>query len=306
MRDICARSLIAPIGFWAVFQLGYLDATEILITTHSGNDVLCYDLQKGLLTHLVARKEGKLKQARGMTYGPSGDLFVCSAGSSNWAVLRYSPGGRFLGVFAMGGGLAHPYQCLFGPDGHLYVAGQDNNGVLQYDGKTGEYRGAFVEPGSGGLDGIRGIVFHPSGDLLVAGRDNNAVLRYEAVTGKPKGYFVQPRSGNLEHPVQLYYGADGHLYVGSSRNDRILRFDGKTGQFLDIFVKHKAGGLRRPAGFIWGPEGNFYVASRRSSQVLRYDGKTGEFLGVVISRRDDKRLHEPEFLLHRKGIQTQK
>ena len=132
------------------------------------------------------------------------------------------------------------------------------------------------------------------------------MLRYEAVTGKPKGYFVQPRSGNLEHPVQLHYGSDGHLYVGSSRNDRILRFDGKTGQFLDIFVKHKAGGLRRPAGFIWGPEGNFYVARRRSSQVLRYDGKTGKFLGVVISRRDDKRLHEPEFLLHRKGIQIQK
>lgn len=306
MRVFRVRNFIAQIVFCAAFLFGQLDAAELLITTHAGNDVLCYDVPKGLLTHLVASKEGRLKQARGIIYGPRGDLFVCSAGASNWAVLRYSPAGHFVGVFAAGDGLAHPYQCLFGPDGHLYVAGQDNNAVLRYDGSTGKYLGAFVEPGSGGLDGVRGIVFHPAGDLLVAGRDNDAVLRYEAGSGKPKGYFVTPKSGKLARPVQLHYGPDGQLYVGSSRNDRILRFDGKTGKFLDTFVKHKAGGLHRPAGFVWAADGSFYVASRRTSQILRYHAKTGDFLGVLISRSDDKRLHEPEFLLHRKGKPAKK
>ncbi len=268
-----------------------------LITTHSGDDVLIYDDKKKSVKALVKPGEGFLKQARGVTVSPRGDLYVCSAAASNWAILRYNRDGKFKGAFAAGDGLAHPYQCLFGPDGDLYVAGQDNNAVLRYDGKTGKSRGAFVKPRAGGLDGIRGIAFHPDGDLLVAGRENNSILRFTAKTGIPKVDFVSESGGKLDHPIQLRYGPDGYLYVSSGKNSRIMRYDGKTGRLIGTFVKHKSGGLDHPSGFDWGAEGDLYVASRDSHQILRYDGKTGAFKAVVLDRKDEKQMKSPEFLL---------
>jgi len=277
--------------------LPWLLGAEWLITTHSGGDVLRYDDQTKSLTVLVTAGEGGLDQARGITFDRAGDLLVCSAASSDWAVLRYDRTGKFQETAAAGGGLEHPYQCLVGPQGDLFVAGQDNNAVLRYDGKTGESKGAFVKPGEGGLNSIRGIVFHPSGDLLVAGRDNDAVLRYDGSTGQFKGEFVPKKDSKLDRPVQLHFGPDGNLYVSSSRNNSIVRFDGQTGQLVDVFVKHKAGGLHRPSGFAWGPNGDLYVCSRESHQILRYHGKSGKFKEVLLSGDQDNRIHEPEFIL---------
>jgi DNA-binding beta-propeller fold protein YncE len=277
--------------------LPWLLGAEWLITTHSGSDVLRYDDQTKSLTVLVAPGAGGLDQARGITLGPRGDLLVCSAASSNWAILRYDLTGKSQGTAAAGAGLEHPYQCLVGPQGDLFVSGQGNNAVLRYDGRTGEAKDVFVKPGAGGLDAIRGIAFHPSGDLLVAGRDNDAVLRYDGTTGQFKGEFVPKKDSKLDRPVQLHYGPDGNLYVSSSRNNSIVRFDGQTGRFIDVFVKHKAGGLDRPSGFAWGPDGDLYVASRESDQVLRYHGKSGKFKEVLLSSDQDKRIREPEFIL---------
>ncbi len=268
-----------------------------LITTHSGDDVLLYDDHAKSLQVHVSPGSGGLSGARGLTFGPDGDLFVCSAGKFNWAILRYRHTGQFKNSFASGGGLVHPYQGIFGPDGQFYVSGQDNDGVVWFDGKTGKAKGSFVIPGTGGLQSIRGIAFHPDGDLLAAGRDNNAILRYNGKTGQFKGFFVPAKRGKLDRPIQLHYGPDGYLYVGSSGNNRVLRFDGRTGQFLDTFVKHKAGGLKRPSGFAWGPKNDLYVASRESNQILRYDGTTGKFKEVVLDHKHDKRLRNPEFLL---------
>ena len=278
-------------------SLPCLLGADWLITTHSGDDVLIYDDENKALSTLVQSGEGGLKQARGITYGPSGDLFVCSAASSEWSILRYSSAGKFRGAFAAGSGLAHPYQCLFGPDGNLYVAGQDNNAVLRYDGKTGRAKGVFVKPGAGGLDGIRGIAFHPDGDLLVAGRDNNAILRFDGKSGSAKGDFVAAENSKLEHPIQLRYGPDGHLYVSSGKNSRIIRFHGRTGKQIDVFVKHKSGGLDHPSGFDWDASGDLYVASRNSGQILSYDGKTGAFKQVVLDHKNDKRIKSPEFIV---------
>ena len=277
--------------------LPWLMGAEWLITTHSGDNVLRYDDQTKSLTVLVPAGEGGLDQARGITLGPAGDLLVCSAASSNWAILHYDLTGKSKGTAAAGAGLEHPYQCIVGPQGDLFVAGQDNNAVLRYDGKTGDSKGAFVKPGEGKLDAIRGIAFHPSGDLLVAGRDNDAVLRYDGTTGQFKGEFVSKKGSKLNRPVQLHYGPDGNLYVSSSRNESIVRFNGQTGEFIDTFVKHKDSRLRRPSGFAWGPDGDLYVCSRESNQILRYHGKSGKFKEVVLSQDQDPRVKEPEFIL---------
>jgi len=281
----------------ALLVLPWLLGANWLITTHSGGDVLRYDEHHKSLTVLVAPGEGELERARGITLGPAGDLLVCSSSASNWGVLRYDLSGKFLNTAAAGGGLQHPYECIIGPQGDLFVSGQDNSAVLRYDGKTGESKGVFVQPGSGGLKTVRGIVFHPSGDLLVAGRDNDAVFRYDGATGQFKGEFIPKKDGKLNRPIQLHYGPDGNLYVSSARNNSIERFDGQTGQYIDTFVKHKAGGLKRPSGFAWGPDGDLYVASRESNQILRYHGKSGKFKAVLLSQDQDERIKEPEFIL---------
>ena len=116
-------------------------AGDWLITTHSGNDVLLASEEKDAAHPLIPPGEGGLDQPRGLTFGPNGDLFVSSAGSHNWAILRFdSRSGKFIGAFSAGEGLAHPYQCLFGPDGDLYVSGQDNDAVFRYDGKNGRFK----------------------------------------------------------------------------------------------------------------------------------------------------------------------
>jgi streptogramin lyase len=273
-------------------------ADDWLITTHSGNDVLLADEEKKSAQPLVRAGAGGLDQARGITYGPNDDLFVCSAGSHNWAVLRFDgQTGKPKGTFAAGEGLTHPYQCLFGPDGDLYVSAQDNGDVFRYDGKNGRFKSHFVKRGAGGLQTIRGIVFHPEGDLLVAGRDNDAILRFNGTDGKFVDFFVKPKAGDLHQPIQLHYGPDGHLYVGSSGNDRIKRFHGKTGEYIDNFVKHGDGGLKSPSGFAWASNGDLYVASRKSDQILRYDGKTGKFKEVAFDTKHLPGLHHPEFIL---------
>lgn len=121
-----------------------------LITTHSGNDVFHASEKPRSAQALIVAGEGGLDQPRGITYGPDNDLFVCSAGSHNWAILRFeNQTGKFKGTFAAGEGLAHPYQCVFGPDGNLYVSGQDNDAVFQFDGKNGRFKSHFVKRGAG-------------------------------------------------------------------------------------------------------------------------------------------------------------
>ena len=86
-----------------------------LITTHSGDDVLLYDDHAKSLEVHVSPGSGGLSGARGLTFGPDGDLFVCSAGKFNWAILRYRHTGQFKKSFASGGGLVHPYQGISDP-----------------------------------------------------------------------------------------------------------------------------------------------------------------------------------------------
>ena len=268
---------------------------EWLVTTHSGNDVLAFD-DHGHEHTLVPAGAGGLKGSRGVTVGPGGDLFVACSADDKSEILRYTRTGKPLGVFALGGGLVHPYEAEFGPDGNLYVSGQDNDAVTRYDGRTGRFIDVVVKPGLGGLQTVRGITFAPDGTLLVASRDTHNVLRFDPKDDRFLGEFVTHKSGGLNKPIQLHFGHDGDLYVGSSGNNAILRYDGKTGKPLGAFVESGSGGLRAPSGFAFSPvDGDLYVASRLSNQVLRYSGKTGKFKGEFLPATTAG-LVNPEFL----------
>jgi hypothetical protein len=137
-------------------------------------------------------QNGGLTNPQGIVFGPDGkndgklDLYVASSfvDSSNNDVKRYDGAtGQFLGEFVASGsnGLHHAARITFGPDGKPYVAsggwdGQNGGidglaAVLRYEGPAspdqlpaGTFLGTFVQPGSGGLNTLFGLVFGSDGN----------------------------------------------------------------------------------------------------------------------------------------------
>jgi streptogramin lyase len=157
----------------------------------------------------------------------------------------------------------------------LLVSDSLANSVMDYNGTTGRWLGAFVQSGYGGLTGPHGIVFGTDGNLLVSSTESHSVLRYDSTTGAYLGAFVPAFSGGLNRPTGLAFGPDGNLYVGSFETAKILRYDGSTGAFLNEFVPYGGGGLSGPIGLLFGPDGNLYVNNSNAFAVMRYDGITG-------------------------------
>jgi DNA-binding beta-propeller fold protein YncE len=268
--------------------------TQWLVTTHSGDDVILFSDTGKLVKELVAAKAGGLNGARGLHVMPGGDLLVACSQNAKSTILRYHPDGTFVGIFAAGGTLVHPYGMDFGPDHNLFVSGQDDDAVSRYDGATGKFMDTFVPPGAGGLKTIREVVFDSSGNLLVASRDTNSILKYDGKTGKSLGEMVHSGDGGLVKPIQMIFGPDHHLYVGSSGNSSVIRYNENTGKLIDVFVKPADHGLDAPSGLAFDPSnGDFLVASRLGSQVLRY-GSDGKFKSVFI---DKANLDTPEYIL---------
>jgi DNA-binding beta-propeller fold protein YncE len=121
--------------------------------------------------------------------------------------------------------------------------------VLRYDGKSGRFLGAFVLPGSGGLDFPKGLAFGPDGSLYVNGFFSFNVLRYDGATGAFLDAFVPRTTGGLIWPdAGLAFGPDGNLYVSEGdESGSVKRFDGTTGAFIDTFIPAGSGGLTYPS-----------------------------------------------------------
>src|SRR5439155_22104684 len=72
----------------------------------------------------------------------------------------------------------------------LYVGDGADNSVKSFDAATGAYLGALVAPGSGGVDGPRGMIFRNPAKLIVVNQNvdqnfSGDILRYNGQTGAP-------------------------------------------------------------------------------------------------------------------------
>src|SRR5262245_20438031 len=80
------------------------------------------------LDTFVPSGSGGLSEARDVTFGPTGDMFVVSR--VNNSVMRYDgQTGAFVSQFVPpgSGGLDYPNGLAFGPDGNLYVGSPESN-----------------------------------------------------------------------------------------------------------------------------------------------------------------------------------
>jgi hypothetical protein len=276
------------------------------------NNIHVFDLEgrplgKALETHALPG-ELELRELRGFTFGPEGDLYVANAYKDASQVLRFAgksgPDGKhaFREVYverhAANPGLGHPFDVTFGPDKNLYVPSQDTNLVGRYYGPHAEEEkpgapmphpvalrdtdhkdpppGTFVpsrEHVPTGVRAVRRSIFGPDGDLYVADRDSDSVKRYDGQQGTLQREY---QHHHLKTPIHLLFRpADGALLVGSRDRDAVLAIDTETGE-TDTLIESGAGGLRAPAGMAFGPDGALYVNSREGRQVLRFDATSGK------------------------------
>ena len=120
-----------------------------------------------------------------------------------------------------------PQGLVFGPaDGNLYVASQNTDQVLRYDGTSGSFIDAFV---SSMLHDAKDIAFGPDGNLYGTDNQHSHVERYDGTTGVKIDRYVSGGTGGIDSPQGLVFGSDDNLYVTSQTTDEILRYEGPFG-----------------------------------------------------------------------------
>ena len=130
------------------------------------HNVLEYQSDGTFVGIFVASSSGGLDGAAGISFGPDGNLYVASYGSSE--ILRYDGAtGAFIDAFVSAGtaGISAPLGLTFGPDGDLYVASRGANGILKFDGTTGAHDATFV---TNAVADAEDITIGPDGNLYLA------------------------------------------------------------------------------------------------------------------------------------------
>ncbi len=255
----------------------------------------------------VTPQSGGLNEARGMDYGPDGNLYVSRESYftdpvQQGYVQRYDAiTGDFLDIFAEHPAMMGAKDVEFGPDGNLYVPNNLGDNVFRFNGITGEFLDVFIPTGEGGLSVPRSLIFGPDGngdgnlDVYITSAESDNVLRFDGLTGAFIDAFVSTGSGGLNDPTAAVFGPDGNLYVASGAHsdfyNSILRYDGATGAFIDVFVPAGSAGLTLAptAGVIFGPDVDsdgildLYVSNGEVDEVLVYSGTNGAFLEKYLT-----------------------
>lgn len=174
---------------------------------------------------------------------------------------------------------AVPLRAQIGHD--VLVSSRTANAVHQYD-VDGNFLGAFIAAGSGGLMGTECMLPHPDGSLLVTGFGNTQIKRYDGATGAFLGNFSYGYSLSL--PSKMSIGPDGRIYVTQwgTVQDKVVRFE-LDGAFAGEFT---AIGAPKGLGHYWDAQGRLTIAlfgaTGTSGTVHRFDS-AGNSLGTFIN-----------------------
>lgn len=217
---------------------------NLYVSSVTNNNILEYNGSTGaFLNTFVPAGSGGLNYPAGMVFGQDGNLYVSSTGTESVDRFRgplgSAPGsplpaaGQSGATFVVSGsgGLAGPGELTFGPNGNLFVsnalplAGVTNNnyGVLEFDGTTGNFIATYVAQGAGGLDIPRGLAFDQEGRLYVADFGTNAIHRFNS-EGNYLDDPVTSSASSLQVPIGMVFDAQGGLLVSSRDGNAVYRY----------------------------------------------------------------------------------
>jgi hypothetical protein len=174
------------------------------------------------------------------------------------------------------------------------ICDSTRNAVWSHD-RNGQYNGAFVRPGTAGLNLPISAHLGPNSDarwpadLYVTGF-SSGVHRFDGKSGVSEGVFAPSGSAGLLGPSDAVFGpsdsgletSDDLFVTVYQPGGGILRFDGETGTPLGTFISAGSGGLGFPNSLAFRG-GSLYVTSVSSNAVLKYDATTGAFQGTLVS-----------------------
>ena len=182
---------------------------------------------------------GGLDGPTGLRFGPDGDLYVGSLW--NHRIKRYDgQTGAYKGDFAA---VAGPTWLCWLDD--LYVSNSHADSIQRFD-PSGQPKGNFVSPGSGGLYYPYGMAFAADHNLYVASFGTDEIKCYDGTTGAFIGNVVTAGSGGLDGPVDLQ--VDDVLRVTSYLTNEVKQYDPGTGEYLGNLLEACNAELNRPMG----------------------------------------------------------
>lgn len=293
-------SLLTALGV-VTFSLA-ANAALLVGNTRSNNVVIFDEIAGNFLGELIP-DNGLLDSPDTFVYGPDGNLYISSGTTpENSAVLRFTPQGKFIDVFASGNGLFRPYGVAFGPDNNLYVSSFLSDEILRYDGTTGEFLDVFASRQGitpDGLNGPNGLLFGPDDRLYVTTQGSVAVdgapifgqpsiiLSYDIAT-KEKSVFAQepaPSPDSFGFVSFLGMAVDplsGELVVSDFANG-IRRYDFLTGTLLGELSTNYTDSVPSSSfigSLAFAPNGDLFTVGfdivSEVGSILKYDGATQE------------------------------
>jgi len=213
------------------------------------------------------------------------DLFLSSFNGNT--VFRFTDAGTQIGsgpfvTLAGNGGLNLPHRPMLFPDGNLYVASASNDRILRYNGTTGAFLNAFIQPNANGLgatdlDYPVDMAFGPDGNLYVSSQLNDAILRFNPNSGAFLGVFAS--GGSLDGPSGISI-TNGSLYAVGRFSNNVIRYDFNTGAVNGSF---SLDGLNQPFGVDVGADRRLYIADGSNGRVIRVDQNSGAILNTFIT-----------------------
>jgi hypothetical protein len=199
-----------------------------------------HDGQTGeFINNVVTYSAGDYNLAKGITFGPDGDLYV-----GNWwlgNVSRYDGTTFEVKASTPPGEIGTPNGMRFNASGELLVISGGYSEVRRYQvaGDGLQIDGVFAST-TGSIQ-AQDMTFGPNGNLYLAMGLAGGVFEYDGVTGEALGEFVP---FDPELPVNgLGFDNFGHLLVSAIYpNSRVDAYDAVTGEALGPFLTEGLGG----------------------------------------------------------------
>lgn len=298
------------VSLWVLTGLGWLSLVparcqDILVSHWGGGGVERYDAATGALKGQFIDTPYSVGST---TVGPDNLLYVCIGDltSRRGAVQRYNLAtGAFVDDFVPFGtaGLYSPSNVAFGPDGSLYVgdgrdyAGQTENDVLKFDGRTGAFQREFISHSAGGIRFLSSIGFGPDGNFYVSSANTDNILRYNGQTGEFMDQFVVSDGYYLQSPGSFVFRPDGYLYVTCLGNGAVNRYNAATGAFVNQLFHAPTSGLSNPNSLAFSPNGDLYVTSYYTNTVNRFNPLTGASKGKFLAKASKGNYSGPSWVM---------